>query len=84
MGGDGNKSVVGIGEFFANPNLWPVLLEIIANLDEASIRNCMRVSTLWRRTMASEYMLVRIPKRRRRTDDEVEEWQANYAFHWDI
>ena len=70
--------------FFANPNLWPVLLQILANLDEDSIKNCARVSTLWRRTMVSEYITVRIPKRRRSAGDEVEEWQANYAFHWDI
>ena len=79
------KSDVGIGDFFANPNLWPLLLEIIANLDDVSIWNCKRVSTLWRRTFATEYMLVRIPKRRRRKiDDEVEEWQSNYAFHWGL
>ena len=78
------KSDVGIGEFFANPNLWPLLLEIIANLDDLSIKNCKRVSRLWRRTIASEYMLVRIPRRRRKMYDEVEEWQSNYAFHWGL
>lgn len=75
---------VGIEKFFANPNLWPLLLEIIAKLDDVSIRNCKRVSRLWRHTFDSEYMLARIPKRQRKIADEVEQWQSNYAFHWGL
>ena len=79
-----DKSDLGIGKFFANPNLWPLLLEIIANLDDVSINNCKRVSILWRRTITSDYMLARIEKRRQKIEDEVEEWQSNYAFLWGL
>ena len=79
-----HKSDLSIGKFFSNPNLWPLLLEIIANLDDASLSNCKRVSRLWRSTITSDYMLARIEKRRQKTDDEVEEWQSNYAFLWGL
>ena len=73
-------------EFLVDSKLCVVLLEIqiTANLDEAPLRNLMQVRSLWRGTIASNYMLVKKSKRRHKKHDEVDEWQVNYAFHWDI
>ena len=61
-------------EFLVNSNLWPVLNSIIANLGEASLRNRAWVNSLWRKTIASEYMQIRIPNEHCKTDVEGEEW----------